>query len=149
GQQGERNVTIVTWFMITTTLFSAACSVPVWVTPTPVVLLMLVGVGVVSAVAQIVMTEGYRRGEATMLAPFEYGAIVYTVLLGWLIWGEVPEFWEFTGIAFLVLSGLATWWREASSRSPAASPPAAPAARSRPGYGAPTPSRPAPVRRPD
>lgn len=149
GQGGERNVTIVMWFAISSTVFSAALSVPVWVTPSGPILLALVGVGAVSAAAQLLMTEGYRSGEATMLAPFEYGAIVYTVALGWAIWGEVPGPWEFTGIGVLVLSGLATWWREAASRSAPASPPAAPAARSPPGSGAPPRSRPAPARRPD
>jgi drug/metabolite transporter (DMT)-like permease len=149
GQVGERNITIVMWFAIATSLFSAALCIPVWVTPGPLALLALIGVGAISALAQLLMTEGYRSGEATMLAPFEYGAIVYTVLLGWLIWGEVPGVWEFTGIGFLVLSGLVTWWRETLSRSPAASPPAAPAVRPPPAYGGPPPSRPAPARRPD
>jgi len=71
----------------------------------------------VSALAQILMTEGYRSGEATMLAPFEYGAILYTVLMGWLIWAEVPDGWEFVGIGVLIASGLLSWRLE--SRGPA------------------------------
>ena len=112
GQSGERNVTIVLWFAIGSSVLSALLVVPVWVTPGPLVLLMLVGLGAISAVAQLLMTEGYRSGEATMLAPFEYGAIVYTVLLGWLVWNEVPGGWEFVGIGVLVLSGLYSWWQE-------------------------------------
>ena len=38
----------------------------------------LAGTGLVSAAAQVMMTEGYRRGEATLLAPFEYSAIIWT-----------------------------------------------------------------------
>ena len=117
GKGGERNITIVSWFAIATTVFSLVLTIPVWVMPSPVVLLALIGVGAISAAAQLVMTEGYRSGEATMLAPFEYGAIIYTVLMGWLIWAEIPGLWEFIGMGFLVLSGLATWWREAAVRS--------------------------------
>ena len=73
---------------------------------------MLVGVGVLSAGAQLLMTEGYRSGEATMLAPFEYGAIVYATLLGLVIWGEWPDVGDFVGIAVLVGSGLYVWRRE-------------------------------------
>ncbi|GAC1340147.1 MAG: DMT family transporter [Acetobacteraceae bacterium] len=148
GQAGERNITIVTWFAIATSLFSLACSIPVWVWPDPTTLAALVGIGVISGVSQLLMTEGYRSGDATMLAPFEYGAILYTVLLGWLIWAEVPGQWEFAGIVVLVVSGLATWWREAATRSRAASPPATPAARPRPPFAAPPPLRPGPARRP-
>ena len=112
GQSGERNVTIVLLFSIGSTVLSALLAFPVWVPPSGPQLLALIGVGVISTAAQLLMTEGYRSGEATMLAPFEYGAIIYAVLLGWMIWGEIPGGWEFTGIGVLVLSGLYTWWRE-------------------------------------
>ncbi len=112
GQSGERNITIVLLFTLGGTAVSGLLSIPVWITPSGWVLAALTGVGVISAAAQLLMTEGYRSGEATMLAPFEYGAILYTVLLGFLIWGEVPGAWEFAGIAVLVISGLFAWWRE-------------------------------------
>lgn len=149
GQSGERNITIVMWFAIATTLASAAFSVPVWVTPSPSALLGLVLIGAISGGAQLLMTEGYRSGEASMLAPFEYGAIMYTVLLGWLIWGEVPGPWEFTGIGFLVLSGLVTWWREAANGRAAALSPLRPASLRRRASAARLPPRPAPARTPD
>lgn len=112
GQSGERNVTIVLLFSTGSTILAGLLAAPVWVAPTGPQLLGLIAVGVVSTVAQLLMTEGYRSGEATMLAPFEYGAIIYAVLLGWLIWAEVPDGWEFTGIGVLIASGLVTWWRE-------------------------------------
>ena len=109
GQAGERNVTIVLLFSLGCSAIAAVACIPVWVTPDLPTLAALVGVGAVSALAQVLMTEGYRSGEATMLAPFEYGAILYTVLLGWLIWAEAPGPWEFVGIAVLVASGLLAW----------------------------------------
>ncbi len=147
GQAGERNLTIVLWFAIATSLVSAVGSVPVWVTPSPIVWLALIGVGVISGAAQLLMTEGYRSGEATMLAPFEYGAIIYTVLLGWLIWGEVPGPWEATGMLFLIGAGLLTWWRENAHRPPPAAEPPGPAALRPLASAAPLPSRQAPWRK--
>ncbi len=112
GQSGERNLTIVVLFSLAASVLSAMLSIPVWVTPRPGVWLLLIGIGAVSGAAQLLMTEGYRSGEASMLAPFEYSAIFYTVLLGWGVWGEVPGVWETGGILVLVASGLFTWWRE-------------------------------------
>ena len=109
GQAGERNVTIVLLFSLGSSVVAGLLCVPVWVTPDGSTLMALLGIGAVSALAQILMTEGYRSGEATMLAPFEYGAILYTVLMGWLIWAEVPDGWEFAGIGVLVASGLLSW----------------------------------------
>ena len=112
GQAGERNVTIVMLFSLCCTVACAVLSVPVWVMPAPGLWLLLLCIGAGSAGAQLLMTEGYRSGEASMLAPFEYSAIFYTVVLGWAVWGEVPGVWEMTGIAVLVASGLFTWGRE-------------------------------------
>jgi drug/metabolite transporter (DMT)-like permease len=114
GEAGERNVTIVLWFSLGSSLLAAILTVPVWVTPNLWELAGLIAVGLVSALAQMLMTEGYRGGETTLVAPFEYGAIVHTTALGALIWGEWPDGWTFTGIGILVASGLYIWRREAA-----------------------------------
>ena len=87
-------------------------AIPGWVWPTPAQWALLAGIGVVSALAQVMMTEGYRRGEATLLAPFEYSAILWTTALGAAVWAELPDGWDFAGIAVLVASGLYIWRRE-------------------------------------
>ena len=112
GQAGERNITIVVLFSLACSVLSAMLTVPVWVMPRAGLWPVLLGIGMVSGLAQLLMTEGYRSGEASMLAPFEYSAILYTLVLGWAVWGEVPGAWETAGILILVASGLFTWWRE-------------------------------------
>ena len=72
----------------------------------------LLAAGVVTAAAQWLMTEGYRGGEATAVAPFEYGAIVHATILGALFWGEWPGGWSFAGIAVPIGAGLFIWRRE-------------------------------------
>jgi len=109
GAQGERSVTIVLWFSIGCTALAAAFSIPVWVTPPFLTLLWVVLIGAVSTVAQLVMTEGYRAADSALLAPFEYGAIIYTSVLGAVIWGEIPDVWSLLGIAVLVGSGMVVW----------------------------------------
>jgi drug/metabolite transporter (DMT)-like permease len=112
GAAGERNLPIVLWYSIGSTVIAAILTVPVWVTPDWLQLSAMLGVGLVSAIAQMLMTEGYRSGETTLVAPFEYGAIVYTTLMGALIWGEYPDGWNYVGIAVLVGAGLYIWQRE-------------------------------------
>lgn len=112
GEAGERNIAIVAWFSIGSAVVSGLAMLPHWVTPTPLQLAFLVGTGLVSGVAQLLMTEAYRVGEPTLVAPFEYAAILYTTLLGLLIWGEAPDGWDGLGIAILVASGLYIWHRE-------------------------------------
>lgn len=140
GQAGERNITIVLLFTLACTVLSGLAVIPVWVTPSGWQWGALVGVGLFSAGAQLLMTEGYRSGEATLLAPFEYGAILYTTVLGLVIWGERPDLGDLAGIAILVGSGLYIWHRETRvTRSPLPAPPAARVAPPLPGSGAPPP----------
>ncbi len=112
GRQGEHGVTIVMWFALGAAALAGIATVPVWVDPTPRQWLLLAGIGAVSAVAQLLMTEAYRRGDTTLLAPFEYSGLLWTMLLGALFWGERPGLMDLAGFAVLVGAGLFIWWRE-------------------------------------
>lgn len=124
GSAGESGAAIVLWFALGASVVSGAVSLPFWVAPTGPQWALLAGTGVVSALAQVLMTEAYRRGEATLLAPFEYSAIVWTTASGALLWAELPDPFDFVGIAVLVGSGLFIWRREVTARR--TSPPSDP-----------------------
>lgn len=112
GEAGESGVAIVFWFAFFSAVLAGIAMIPVWVWPSPTQWALLAGIGLVSAIAQIMMTEAYRSGEASLLAPFEYSAIIWTTALGALIWAEMPDAWDFLGILVLVGAGLYIWHRE-------------------------------------
>ena len=117
GEQGESNVAIVLWFGVGSTVLAGALCLPVWVTPTWLGLAGLLTIGLVTLAAQLLMTEAYRIGETTLVAPFEYGAIIYATLLGMLIWQEFPNAWNLTGIAIIITAGLMVWHQEVRGRA--------------------------------
>jgi len=49
---------------------------------------------------------GMRSGDLSLVAPFRYTALIYALLLGWLVWGDVPNTWSWSGIVLMVASGL-------------------------------------------
>jgi drug/metabolite transporter (DMT)-like permease len=112
GEAGEKNVTIVAWYSLGTAVLAGLAALPRWATPTGGELAELAAAGLLSGVAQLLMTEGYRSGETTLVAPFEYGAIVYAILLGIAFWGEWPDATSLAGVAILVAAGLYIWHRE-------------------------------------
>ncbi len=112
GGAGERAATIVLWYSLGSLAIALVLAVPVWVAPSPRDAALLLAAGLVTAAAQWLMTEAYRGGEATAVAPFEYGAIVHATILGALLWGEMPDAWSFAGIAVLTAAGLYIWRRE-------------------------------------
>jgi drug/metabolite transporter (DMT)-like permease len=112
GDAGEKNVTIVAWYSLGTASLAAFGCIAEWVTPSPWQFVVLVSAGLFSGLAQLLMTEGYRAAETTLVAPFEYGAIIYATVLGIAIWGEWPDVWSLAGVAVLIASGLYIWHRE-------------------------------------
>jgi drug/metabolite transporter (DMT)-like permease len=53
-----------------------------------------------------------RVAEASLVAPFRYTAILWALLLGYVIWGDVPNLPALAGIVILVASGLYLMHRE-------------------------------------
>lgn len=119
GAAGERNETIVFYYSLGSLVLSLFLALPNWVAPSPRIALLLTLAGVVTAAAQWLMTEAYRVGETTLVAPFEYGAIVWATLFGVLLWGEWPDVWSVAGIVVLIAAGLFIWWRETTGRGAA------------------------------
>ena len=112
GEAGEAGTTIVLWFALGGAVVAGLASVPVWITPTPGQWGWLLLTALLSVAAQVLMTAAYRAGDTTLIAPFEYTAIIWTASLGMLVWGEVPDLWDLVGILVLVGAGLAIWWTE-------------------------------------
>ncbi len=116
GEQGESNVAIVVWFSIGGTVLAGALTIPVWVTPRWPEFVALIGVGLSSTVAQLLMTDAYRRGEPTIVAPFEYSGILWTALIGMTLFDETPSPTMAAGVAVLIGSGLYILHREVIRR---------------------------------
>ncbi len=83
-----------------------------WVDPKPLHWLGFLAAGVCSAGAWIGLVGAYRRASPAVLAPFEYTALIWGALGGYLIWNEVPDGWVVLGGTMIVASGLFVAYRE-------------------------------------
>jgi drug/metabolite transporter (DMT)-like permease len=83
-----------------------------WVMPDLVDFLLLCSIGLFSTVGQYLGIEAYRRAQPSLLAPFDYTALVWATLFGFLIWDELPTWTVVGGSAILVASGLYILHRE-------------------------------------
>ena len=108
----ERTVVTMTYSSIVG--FAVLCAlVPlVWVTPTWHDILLGLIIGVASTVGQWIVVLAFRYADASVLAPFSYIQLLWVTLLGFVIFGEVPDVWTVVGAAFIVASGLYTAHRE-------------------------------------
>ncbi|GAA0544925.1 drug/metabolite transporter (DMT)-like permease [Rhizomicrobium palustre] len=74
--------------------------------------LWLVLCGLFGGVGQTLMTYSYRYGEPSLLAPFDYVSMVWAMILGWFLFGEMPENLVLWGAGVVIVSGLFIAWRE-------------------------------------
>ncbi len=83
-----------------------------WVAPPLVDLVLLICVGVIGGIGQYCLTQAFRYAEAAAIAPLDYMSMAWALLLGFLIWNDIPELEIFIGIALVVASGLFILYRE-------------------------------------
>jgi drug/metabolite transporter (DMT)-like permease len=69
--------------------------------------------GLCNAVGQYWWTKSLHLGPASAIAPFFYLSLVWAVVIGYFVWGEVPSVGLLIGSAIVVGSGLFLLWREA------------------------------------
>lgn len=83
-----------------------------WVPPTPLDWGFFLLIGSLGGMAQICITNAFRFGELSVVAPLEYLTILMATGLGYLIWGDLPDGWVWLGTAVVVASGLVILHRE-------------------------------------
>ena len=113
----EHAVTIMTYSAIAGVAIMSALVPFGWVAPTWHDILFGIVVGLASTVGQWIVVLAYRYADASVLAPFSYTQLLCVSILGFFIFGEVPDIWTITGAIFIVASGLYTTHRERVRRS--------------------------------
>jgi drug/metabolite transporter (DMT)-like permease len=113
----DRAITTMTYSSIAGVCILSALVPFVWVAPTWHDILFGILIGVASTAGQWIVVLAFRYADASVLAPFSYTQLLWVSILGFLIFGELPDIWTVTGAAFIVASGLYTAHRERVRRS--------------------------------
>lgn len=114
--RSDHPVSVCLWFAVIGTVAAGAVLPWQWQTPDLLGMAVMVLIGVIGGFAQYYMTQAFRLADATVVAPFNYTAILWAFALGFLIWGEIPDLAVLAGAAIVVASGLFIVYREAFRR---------------------------------
>jgi drug/metabolite transporter (DMT)-like permease len=87
-----------------------------WRMPTGRELALLSGSGALFSVGMYLLVLAFRSGEISVVSPFRYTLLLWGVIAGFLILGEIPDIWTYCGAALIVGSGIYTLHREAVRR---------------------------------
>jgi drug/metabolite transporter (DMT)-like permease len=110
--QTETTSSIVFYFSLVCAVAGLATWPFGWLRPDWPELLALVAVGLCGGVAHILLTESYRWAPASLVAPFDYTAMVWAFLLGYFFFHELPGAFVFAGAIIIAGAGLFVIWRE-------------------------------------
>lgn len=115
----ETSGTIVFYFTLFAT-FAGLATAPLgafdpalaWIWPSPGEWLIVLAIGLMGGCAQILLTIAYRSAPVSVVAPFDYMALVYGFILGFVFFAEIPDAYLLVGGATVVASGIYIVHRE-------------------------------------
>lgn len=92
-----------------------------WKWPTPTAWALMVVISLIGAIAHYALITALNHAEAGAVQPYSYTLLVWATVMGWLVFGDVPDEWTIIGAAIVVASGLYTWHHD-RQRAIAATP---------------------------
>jgi drug/metabolite transporter (DMT)-like permease len=110
--QRDSTQAMVFWFVVLLSLGAWLLALPTWKPLQAAHGWIIAGVGVSGSLAQVALTEAFRRGEASLIAPLEYTALVWGVMLDVALWSVLPDGVTWIGAGIIVASGLYLLRRE-------------------------------------
>jgi drug/metabolite transporter (DMT)-like permease len=108
----DSNTSVVFWSMAVMTLISTLIALPNWESVRVEHAGWIIATGAVGALAVYLLTVAFRSAPASLIAPFEYSALLWGVGIDWVFWNTLPAGRFYVGGSIVLASGLYVLWRE-------------------------------------
>lgn len=113
---------MVFWMLTMLAVFATALAWPEWRSVRGEDAWLLFGVGISGAIGQYCVTEAFRWTPAAVVAPLEYTALIWALIIDWALWRTFPDAVTLVGAGIIVASGLYLIRRQSAKTSAAATP---------------------------
>ena len=97
---------IVTYMVLLMTPMSLAPALFVWQAPPVSLWLLLVGLGLAGTLGHLCYVRALRLAEASAVLPFDYGRMIFSALIGYYAFSEIPDRWTWIGSAIIAGSAI-------------------------------------------
>lgn len=101
----EHPITVVNYFMIFSTIIGGILSIFNWKTPLDKDWIPLFALGIYGFFGQLYMTKAFQLATVNIVAPLKYIEVIFTLIIGILLFNEVYNIWSLLGI-IMIISGL-------------------------------------------
>lgn len=108
----DSTASVIVWTVLLMTGFAAVLAVPEWVRLAPQHYRLLVALGALGALGSYLLTEAFRAAPAAVVAPLEYTALLWGILIDRIVWHVLPAPRVLLGGSVVIASGLYLIWRE-------------------------------------
>lgn len=109
-------VSIVTWMAVMLTLLSLPPALWVWRAPTPAELGWLALIGVLGTGGHLAMTRALKISDTSSVVPLDYTRLIWAGFIGFVVFGETPDFWTVFGGCVIAASATYLILRESARR---------------------------------
>jgi drug/metabolite transporter (DMT)-like permease len=97
---------MVFWLMTLIALGAGALALPEWKPIDASHWLVIGGIALTGSLGQWAITEAFKHGQASFIAPFEYTALAWGTGLDWFVWRALPSAMTLAGAAVIIASGV-------------------------------------------
>jgi drug/metabolite transporter (DMT)-like permease len=108
----EKTGAIVFYFFILASSLSVGTLILGWNRPDATDLGLFIVGGILGGIGQILLTQSYRHADTSVIAPFEYTTMIWALLFGWFVFGDLPTPTMLTGASIVAATGVFIVWRE-------------------------------------
>ena len=110
--RGTSDTVLVTGQTVTALIFGIALAPLHWVTPTLTDTALLALLGVVAMIAHVCVNRSLKLAPASVVVPYQYSMIVWGIVFGFIVFGDVPEIAMLVGAAIIICAGIYIFIRE-------------------------------------
>jgi drug/metabolite transporter (DMT)-like permease len=108
------NMVLISGQLVATLLFGLVLAPFGWVTPSVVGFLLLFLFGVLSIAALACVNRALKLAPASVVVPYQYTMILWAIVLGYVVFGDIPDRFMVAGAAIIIAAGLYLMWLEQS-----------------------------------
>ena len=108
----DRHETTSLWTAVVGFLATSLVGPAVWVWPDQTGWLMLGAIALLGGFAHMALIGALGMTQPSLLQPYNYTLFIWAVVVGYVLFGDVPDRWTWAGAAIIVTSGIYVWWRE-------------------------------------
>jgi drug/metabolite transporter (DMT)-like permease len=97
---------VLFYYFLVSTLASLPFAMWRWVAPTSIEWGLLGGIGLMMAASQVLILQAYRHATASRIAAFNYAVVIFSGLIGWVVWKDAPGWLSLVGVLLVTAGGI-------------------------------------------